>query len=66
MNKNNTLENSQKIDQNIMPIFSPINSSKNKVVINFNTNMRNKPKNISTIDNEENKNFKWDDKIPIK
>ena len=51
MNKSNTLENSQKIDQNIMPIFSPINSSKNKVVINFNTNMRNKPKNISTIDN---------------
>ena len=49
INKSNTLENSQKIEQHTIPIFSPINSSKNKIRINFNSYMRNKPKNISTI-----------------
>ena len=51
INKSNTLENSQKIEQDTIPIFSPINSSKNKIRINFNSHIRNKSKNISTMNN---------------
>ena len=50
INKSNTLDNSQKIGQNT-PFFSPINSSKNKIKINFNSHIRNRPKNISTMNN---------------
>ena len=58
INKSTTSENSQKNEQTVS-LFSPINFSKNKKIINFNSgenlkvnsHIRNRPKNISLIEN---------------